>query len=325
MSTSALVAQSDLLKQLPSCSYTVPEPANLDVNSWGKIFENVASSMPLRKALEFKTLHSEACYAVNRVFRKVTTLKIQILKATASGNSATYYVQDSPTKNENTAVEMVRFVLANARNVQVLELFIEDFDLFALNRMLDEVVGSDHVSLEKLFVRRRHAGQTITKIGDVIRANAATLREISRVGISEASHGFCDQINLDKFGTMSFDMAFHPPNAIPLHMVRITESGAKFRDFSYTSFAGFDPIDEVVQSMLESAQVKRIKLTMMNPPSIASRPGYMIGKIRRVKRLEVVEIVPEPRRINKLLAWRHIYEKVFPNCNENVFFLQQWQ
>ena len=60
---------------------------------------------------------------------------------------------------------------------------------------------------------------------------------------------------------------------------RITESGAKFDNFSYTSFSGFDPSDEIVQNMLDGAEVKTLKLTMMNAPMIAPRPGYMIGKV----------------------------------------------
>lgn len=95
---------------------------------------------------------------------------------------------------------------------------------------------SDHVKLKSFRVRRRHAGQCVTKIGDVIRQNATSLREISRVGISEASHGFSEkvlwkfvdierilifQLKLDKFGCMSFDLGFQPaPNQIPHHFIR---------------------------------------------------------------------------------------------------------
>ncbi|KAF1755351.1 hypothetical protein GCK72_021920 [Caenorhabditis remanei] len=321
MSTSALVAKSDLLKQLPSCSYSIP-PADLDVFSWSRIFENVASSVPLKQALEFQTLHSEAYFAVNRAFRKVKKLKIEILNTDATNQ--VYFVQNSGTKNSNVAVEMIRFVLSKARKVTQLELYFEDVNLKVLNRMLDEVVKSENVQLETLRVKRRHAGQSVTKIGDVIRANASTLREITRVGISEASHGFTDKIRLDRFGCMSFDLGFQPtPHQVPLHMIRITESGAKFDNFSYTSFSGFDPSDEIVQNMLDGAEVKTLKLTMMNAPMIAPRPGYMIGKIRRVERVELVEIVAEPQRINKLFGVRHIFEKVFPNCHD-LLFLQQW-
>lgn len=325
MSTSALVAKSDLLKQLPSCSYSIPltSPAStdLDVFSWSRIFESVAASVPLKQALEFKTLHSEAYYAVNRAFRKVKKLKIEILNSDAQ---CIYSIQDSLTKNPDTAVEMVRFVLSKARQLTELELYFEDENLKVLNRILDEVVKSEAVALESLRVKRRHAGQSVSRIGDVIRANAMTLREITRVGISEASHGFSDKIRLERFGCMSFDLGFQPtPHQIPLHMIRITESGAKFSNFSYTSFSGFDPSDEIVQNMLDSADVQTLKLTMMNAPTIASRPGYMVGKIRRVKRVELVEIVAEPQRINKLVGVRHIFEKVFPNCHD-LLFLQQW-
>lgn len=266
---------------------------------------------------------------------------------------------------------MVRFVLANAKKVDHLELYFEDRNIKVLNRILDEIIESgklcqlkaniidhfpDHVHLKTLHVKRRQAGQTVSKIGDVIRANAASLREISRVGISEASHGFNDQvrpkcskshslcffqINLDRFGCMTFDLGFQPlPNQIPLHMIRMSESGAKFKSLSYTSFSGFDPTDQIVHNFLENSQVETIKLTMMNPPNIPSRPGYMIGKVRNgsenrkkqiffqirsVKRVELVEIVPEPQRINKLVCCRHVFEKVFPNCHENLFFLQQWE
>ncbi|CAP26069.1 Protein CBG05629 [Caenorhabditis briggsae] len=321
MSTSALVAKSDLLKQLPSCSYSVPAPStDLDVFSWSRIFENVAASVPLKQALEFKTLHSEAYYAVNRAFRRVKKLKIEIL----STDETLYIIQDSCTKNPNVAVEMVRFVLSKARKVSELELYFEDLDLKVLNRILDEVVESENVELESLRVKRRNAGQSVTKIGDVIRANSTTLREITRVGISEASHGFDDRIRLERFGCMSFDIGIQAaPHQVPIHMIRITESGAKFSNFSYTSFSGFDPSEPIVQNMLDSAEVTTLKLTMMNAPVIASRPGYMVGKVRRVKRVELVEIVAEPQRINKLVACRHVFEKVFPNCHD-LLFLQQW-
>ncbi|UMM38510.1 hypothetical protein L5515_009900 [Caenorhabditis briggsae] len=278
MSTSALVAKSDLLKQLPSCSYSVPAPStDLDVFSWSRIFENVAASVPLKQALEFKTLHSEAYYAVNRAFRRVKKLKIEIL----STDETLYIIQDSCTKNPNVAVEMVRFVLSKARKVSELELYFEDLDLKVLNRILNEVVESENVELESLRVKRRNAGQSVTKIGDVIRANSTTLREITRVGISEASHGFDDRIRLERFGCMSFDIGIQAaPHQVPIHMIRITESGAKFSNFSYTSFSGFDPSEPIVQNMLDSAEVTTLKLTMMNAPVIASRPGYMVGKVR---------------------------------------------
>uniref|UniRef100_A0A1I7V2V6 Uncharacterized protein n=1 Tax=Caenorhabditis tropicalis TaxID=1561998 RepID=A0A1I7V2V6_9PELO len=323
MSTSALVAKSDLLKQLPSCSYSIPAAttADLDVFSWSSIFENVAASVPLKQALEFQTLHSEAYYAVNRAFRKVKKLKVHIL---STARNVVYFVQDSATKNPNVAVEMVRFVLSKAKKVTHLDLHFEDVNQKILNKMLDEVIKSENVQLESLNVKRRHAGQSILKIGDVIRANSATLREVTRVGISEAAHGFDDKINLDRFGCMSFDLGFQPtPHQIPLHIIRITESGAKFANFSYTSFSGFDPSDEIVQNMLDGAEVQTLKLTMMDAPVIAQRPGYMIGKIRRVKRVELVEIVAEPQRVNKLCRVRHIFEKVFPNCHD-LLFLQQW-
>lgn len=320
-----MVAKTDLLKQVPSCSYPVPVPSttDLDVFSWSRIFENVAASVPLRQALEFKTLHSEAYNAVNRTFRKTKKLKIEILST--DSEKPLYYVQDSATKNVDVAIEMVRFVLKNARSVANLELNFEDVNLKALNRVLDEVLNSDHVKLKSFRVRRRHAGQCVTKIGDVIRQNATSLREISRVGISEASHGFSEKLKLDKFGCMSFDLGFQPaPNQIPHHFIRITESGAKIKNFSFTSFSGLDPSDEVVQNMLDGAEVKSIKLTMMSPPVIAPRPGFMIGKIRSVEHVELVEIVPEPQRINKLMGVRHIFEKVFPNCHD-ILFLQQWE
>ncbi|CAL2047837.1 unnamed protein product [Caenorhabditis brenneri] len=323
MSTSALVAKSELLKLLPSCSYAIPTTtaAELDVFSWSRIFENVAASVPLRQALDLKTLHSEAYYAVNRAFRKVKKLKIEIL----NDETTIYFVQGSPARNPKVAVEMVRFVLSKARKLTHLELYFEDTNLKVLNRMLDEVAKSENVKLESLKVKRRHAGQSVTKIGEIIRANSSTLREITRVGISEASYGFSEKIRLERFGCMSFDLGYQPtPHQVPLHMIRITESGAKFVNFSYTSFSGFDPSDEIVQNMLESAEVQTLKLTMMDMPPISQRPGYMIGKIRRVKRVELVEIVAEPQRIHKLFGIRHVFEKVFPSCHD-ILFLQQWE
>ncbi|CAB3397202.1 unnamed protein product [Caenorhabditis bovis] len=344
MSTSALVAKTDLDKQIPSCSFTPASPspttppyfhsrpAVLDVYSWSRIFEIVASTVPLRKALEFKTLHSEAYRSVDRAFRKVRKLKVEIYEANSniytgdeSNTTPVYVVQDSATRNADTARKMVHFVLSNATCIKQLDLYFEDLDQTVLNQILGEVIESQNVKLELLHVKRRHAGQSVTKIGDLVRKNAKTLREISRIGISEASIGLNDDCNLDRLALMSFDLGFQPaPNQIPFHMIRITESEAKFRALSYTSFAGFDPTDDVVQNLLVKGCVESIKLTMMKAPKIMRRPGYMIGKVRRVKKVELVEIVPEPCRFNQLLASRHAFEKVFPYAQENIAVLQQW-
>ncbi|CAI2352525.1 unnamed protein product [Caenorhabditis sp. 36 PRJEB53466] len=326
MSTPALVAKSDLLKQMPSCSYT--NPPDLDAFSWSRIFEIVAAGLPLRKALEFKTLHSEAYHAVNRAFRKVTKLKIEVLQKKTSGENkepTMYTVQGSSTPNPETAIEMVRYVLTHAKMIRQLDIYFEDHDLTVFNQLMDVVIQSENVQLESFLVKRRHAGQSVVKIGDVIRANASTLREVSRIGITEAAYGFNDEINLDRFGCMVFDLGYQPlPNQILLNMIRITESGAKFKMFSYTSFSGYDPTDEIVQNLLDNAQVEEIKLTMMNPPQIAPRPGYMIGKVRSVKSIILVEVVPGPRRFNRMYASRDIFEKVFPNCHHNIQFLHQF-
>ncbi|CAI5449936.1 unnamed protein product [Caenorhabditis angaria] len=322
MSTSTIVAQTDLSKQLPSCSYSTtksgPNRYDLDVDSWTTIFETVASSVPLKKALEFKTLHSVAYRAVTRAFKNVTKLKIEIFKGTCC-------IQDSWTKNRQTAVEMARYVMENSKIVRVLEIYFDDPCLDVVNEVLDEIVKSNHIRLESLRVKRRHAGQSLPKIAEIIRANAKTLKEITRIGVSEAALGFCDELDLEIFGCMSFDLGFQPnPQQISLNFCRIMESGAKFKKFSYTSFDGFDPTNDQIQMLLEKCAVENLKLTMMNPPKITPKPSFMIGKVRNVKKIELVEIVAEPMRFNKLISIRHFFEKCFPNAQNHLSLLQQW-
>ncbi|CAD6199825.1 unnamed protein product [Caenorhabditis auriculariae] len=338
MSTSSNDAELNLMRQMPSCSRdatATPSTAlvDLDIYSWGRIFEHVASGISLKAALALKTIHSEAYRAVERAFRFVTSLKIEIYESHSSSlrvpnngtTDAVFVVQGTSTRNASKALDMVKFVLARTEGIRNVDLYFEDRDITLLNSILDELISCEKVKLETLTVKRRQGGQSVTKLGELMRSNAKTLRKVSRVGLTEAAIGFNEEMNLEWAALMSFDLGFDPqPGKIPEMMNRLTVSGAKFKHFSYTSFDGFDPNEETVQDLLDKCGVESLKLSMMRGPKIVPRPAYMVGKVRGVKAVELVEIVEHPTRLIKIEAFRTPFEKVFPMAADNITIRQQW-
>jgi hypothetical protein len=52
---------------------------------------------------------------------------------------------------------------------------------------------SENVRLEELYVRRRYVGQHVPTLGRLIKANAATLRIVGKIGLGEAIESFTGQ------------------------------------------------------------------------------------------------------------------------------------
>ncbi|PIO65259.1 hypothetical protein TELCIR_13082 [Teladorsagia circumcincta] len=132
------------------------------------------------------------------------------------------------------------------------------------------------------------------------------------------------QMHLERLSLMMFDLGFDASQtAICDHFLEIARSGATFRHLSYTSFVGFDPTDDVVQTFLDRCQVRSLRLTMMRGPYIAPQPDYMVGKVRQIDHVELGEVVDKPNIFNSLVTYENVFKKVFPNV-QDIHYFQHW-
>ncbi|VDO20727.1 unnamed protein product [Haemonchus placei] len=183
------------------------------------------------------------------------------------------------------------------KEIKEVTLNIEDSDLTVFNSLLDQLIEAENVKLEVLRIKRRKGGQTIPKV--IV-------------------------MHLERLSLMMFDLGLDASQtAICDHFLEIARSGVTFDHLSYTSFVGFDPTDDVVQTFLDRCQVKSLRLTMMRGPYIAPQPDYMVGKVRQVHHIELGEVVDKPNIFNSLVTYESVFKKVFPNV-QDIHYFQHW-
>ncbi|RCN34517.1 hypothetical protein ANCCAN_19640 [Ancylostoma caninum] len=330
MSTSSEQAESDLSSVIPSCSRS---SVTLDHDVLTMIFEKVAAIGNIRDVVKLRTVSPWAAYGIDRGLTKNTHIKVDIRapiefringmkKEKLPVPEPVIYIQGSRVTPEKSS-ELLAFLLSKMRTVTEVSLNIEDADLTNFNSLLDQLIQAENVKLEVLRLKRLKGGQTIPKICELILANAKTLRVVGRIGLSEAL-ALDSTIHLERLSLMTFDLGFETSmSTICDHMLDIARSGATFKHLSYTSFIGFDPTDDVVQTFLDRCQVTSLRLTMMRGPYIPPQPDYMVGKVRQVDHLELGEVVDKPNIFNSLVTYENVFKKVFPNV-QDIHYFQHW-
>ncbi|XGW07174.1 hypothetical protein V3C99_017019 [Haemonchus contortus] len=330
MSTSSVQAETDLSAVLPSCSHT---NVSLDVDVLTNIFEKVGSIGNIRDVIKLTPLSSWAAYGIERSLTNHCHIRIDIRapvefriiglkKEKLPTPEPVIYIQGSRV-TPAAAKELTSFLIGKMKGIKEVTLNIEDSDLTVFNSLLDQLIQAENVKLEVLRIKRRKGGQTIPKISELIAANSSTLRIIGQIGLSEASV-LNSSMHLERLSLMMFDLGLDASQtAICDHFLKIARSGVTFDHLSYTSFVGFDPTDDVVQTFLDRCQVKSLRLTMMRGPYIAPQPDYMVGKVRQVHHIELGEVVDKPNIFNSLVTYESVFKKVFPNV-QDIHYFQHW-
>ncbi|WKY13552.1 hypothetical protein Q1695_004414 [Nippostrongylus brasiliensis] len=330
MSTSTEQAETDLSAVLPSCSGT---GTTLDVDVLTNVFEKVAKIGKISNVLKLAELSPWAAYGVERSLTKNTQIRVDIRapiefriigmkKEKLPAPEPVIYIQGSRVTPE-AAKELMAFLIDKMKVITEVSLNIEDSDLTNFNSLVDQLIKADNVKLEVLRIKRLKGGQTLPKISELITANASTLRIIGRIGLSEALV-LDSSMHLERLSLMMFDLGFDASQtAICEHMLAIARSGVTFRHLSYTSFVGFDPTDDIVQTFLDRCQVRSMRLTMMRGPYVPPQPDYMVGKVRQVDHIELGEVVDKPNIFNSLVTYENVFKKVFPNV-QDIHYFQHW-
>ncbi|KAK6016632.1 hypothetical protein OSTOST_17881 [Ostertagia ostertagi] len=229
------------------------------------------------------------------------------------------------------------FLIGKMKEIKEVSLNIEDSDLTIFNALLDQLIQAEMLSWKfytlngaragrqfrrQYFLGSRLVRRVVTAVVQIsmIAANASTLRVVGRIGLSEAG-ALNSSMHLERLSLMMFDLGFDASQtAICSHFLEIARSGATFRHLSYTSFVGFDPTDDVVQTFLDRCQVRSLRLTMMRGPYIPPQPDYMVGKVRQIDHIELGEVVDKPNIFNSLVTYENVFKKVFPNVQDIPLF-----
>uniref|UniRef100_A0A183F898 Radical SAM protein n=1 Tax=Heligmosomoides polygyrus TaxID=6339 RepID=A0A183F898_HELPZ len=319
------------------------------------VFEKVAAITNIRDALKLTPLSPWAAYGIDRSLANHSHIRVDIRapvefritglkKEKLPAPEPVIFIQGSRVTPE-AAKELMAFLIGKMREIKEVSLNIEDPDLTVFNSLVDQLISAgecggfygpankgtkirtivvaENVKLEVLRVKRRKGGQTIPKVSELIVANATTLRVIGRVGLSEALV-LNSTMHLERLSLMTFDLGFDASlSSIYDHLLEIARSGVTFKHLSYTSFVGFDPTDDVVQTFLDRCQVGSLRLTMMRGPYIPPQPDYMVGKVRRVNHVELGEVVEKPNIFNSLVTYESVFKKVFPNV-QDIHYFQHW-
>ncbi|KAK6753288.1 hypothetical protein RB195_012717 [Necator americanus] len=330
MSRSSDQAESDLSTALPSCSRS---NVTLDNDVLTMIFEKVASVGNIQEVMKLRSTSRWAAYGIDRSLSKHSHIRVDIRapreykisglkKEKLPIPEPVIYIQGSRV-TPKAAITLMAFLINKMRTITEVSLNIEDADLTNFNALLDQLIKAENVKLEVMRLKRLKGGQTIPKISELIMANVKTLRVVGRVGLSEMV-ALKSPIHLERLSLMTFDLGFEASQSTICDcMLDIAKSGSTFRHLSYTSFIGFDPTDDVVQTFLDRCEVRSLRLTMMRGPYIPPQPDYMVGKVRQVDHVELGEVVEKPNIFNSLVTYENIFKKVFPNV-QDIHYFQHW-
>lgn len=160
--------------------------------------------------------------------------------------------------------------------------------------------------LESLKVRRRYVGQRIELLPDLLAANADTLREVGKVGLSEATEGFNERTRLARLSLMNFDLVADgelESSALEertrMHIRRLAGLGARFAHLSYTTYTGFDLSRHPTLHMLRQCGVRSIRLTMQKGSVLGDNTAAPMQPVKplldALERLELVGSLNAPR------------------------------
>ncbi|CAD5225125.1 unnamed protein product [Bursaphelenchus okinawaensis] len=226
-------------------------------------------------------------------------------------------IQNYEMHGLDKALERLDYLLAHVRCVRTLSLNLETSETRSINAIIEKFLDAENVRLEVLKVKRRYVGQRIDLLPDLLALNSETLREVGKIGLSEATEGFNDKIRLNRLSLMNFDLiddgeleSSTLAERTRIHIRRLGGIGAKFQHLSYTTYSGFDLSRNPTLFMLKQCEVRSIRLTMQKGAAITSTPLQPVQPLLdTLERLELIGSLSAPKeRLSALFPNLDFYD-----------------
>lgn len=211
------------------------------------------------------------------------------------------YVQQTQMPSMEKALEYLKHILRSARCIRRLNLNVQVSGTELVDQLLSAMINLQNVQMEELYVRRRYVGQRFPMLGQLIKANAKTLRLIGKIGLAEAIDGFNSDIHLARLSLINFDLVDKDQQELDseelalqsrFYIRRLAGLGATFEHLSYTCFGGFEITKMPAMFMLRECKVTSLRLTMQRGTAIQDplMPRPLLPLLRRLELVGNMEV-----------------------------------
>jgi len=274
----------------------------------------------LLNTIALRPLNWQLCQAVKYGIWCCTEIEVDIRWPTNrfSTAKAVVFIQKTEMHDFDKAVEFLGYICANARVITKFKMNVEVSDTQMADALFAAVLNGKKVELEEIRVRRRYVGQQFPMLVELIKNHSSSLRVIGKLGLGEAIHAFNDQIHLERFSLINFDLIENGEMESDMlaektrfAMRRLAGLGATFDHLSYTTFSGFDLTKNPAMHMLKMCEVKSIRLTQQKGVAI-SDPAVIRPLLPGLTRIELIGCMEV--RAKSL-------EALFPNLD--AFYVQK--
>uniref|UniRef100_A0A0N4ZQW4 F-box domain-containing protein n=1 Tax=Parastrongyloides trichosuri TaxID=131310 RepID=A0A0N4ZQW4_PARTI len=258
---------------------TTSTAVQLDPLIMSEVIKKFTLIAPIKNALSARKINnlSYICVANGLARNKELQIEIKYTNMNEYDFRPTYTVQGSVMKNIEEALSYINLIIEKAKIISKVDIVMEINELNIFNQLMQPILDSDKCCLTHLNIRRRYCGQKLPLVVKLIQKNDKTLKEVKRIGLSEAVECFNENINLDSLSIMNFDMVNNGDfEGDELNdrsreiMIKLGESGATFSHLSYTTYTGFDLSNPSIITMLKSCCVKSLRITMQKGSPIST-------------------------------------------------------
>ncbi|KAK0411724.1 hypothetical protein QR680_005808 [Steinernema hermaphroditum] len=218
--------------------------------------------------------------SILRVMKNNTNLdlKLKWLNNGSMDRKPGFVIQGTELKSLEDAISCVRFILKHSRRIETVTISMGVPDASLLDALVTVLIDAENVRLRELHMHRSYTSRSFLIISKLIEKNAASLKVIGKIGLSEACACMDSRINLERFSLHNFDLVKHgalESDALSaettLCIEKLGSSGAVFKHLSYTTHSGFDLSKSVTTSMLVACKVESLRLTMSKGAPIPRR------------------------------------------------------
>ncbi|CEF62104.1 Hypothetical protein SRAE_1000037800 [Strongyloides ratti] len=258
---------------------TTSTAVQLDPLIMSEVIKKFTLIAPIKNALSARKINNLSYICVASGLARNTELQIEIKHTNANEYDfrPSFTVQGSNMKNIDEALSFINLIIEKSRMITKLDIVMEINELSIFNQLLQPVLESDKCILTHLLIRRRYCGQKLPIIVNLIKKHKKTLKQIKRIGLSEAVECFNEDINLTSVSIMNFDIVNNGNlegdelnDRSSQMMFQLGESGATFSHLSYTTYTGFDLTNTSILTMLKKCRVKSLRITMQKGSPISS-------------------------------------------------------
>ncbi|CAD5231562.1 unnamed protein product [Bursaphelenchus xylophilus] len=259
--------------------------------------------MDNEKSLMLRSKNWQLTRATDYALFHCDTINVTVAWGANRADAPLIRIQNHEMSELEKALERLDYLLSHVRCVRTLTLNMETSETRSINAIIERFLDAENVRLEVLKVRRRYVGQRIDLLPDLLCMNAETLREVGKIGLSEATEGFNDKIRLNRLSLMNFDLiddgeleSSTLAERTRIHIRRLGGIGAKFQHLSYTTYSGFDLSRNPALFMLKQCEVRSIRLTMQKGAAITSTPMQPVQPLLdTLERLELIGSLSAPK------------------------------